>query len=295
MSFKQPVRYPVKYYSHLDAEAPQLADADGAIKTILKACLVTGYGTKEGAGWTSLFEDDFRIVLRRPLRTGNPPDIKIENGMINGVASHRIVSQDNPSGLDDATKLAANNLLAIDNINAVEWHLIVSDFGFMFCYQKGEFSRSGTRNHALYVGGCSKLNDADQEFFVSFLQSNVGQDGRTPSSGSNLWLSGLVGGFTGNTPNNGFLNMRNNVVYKNQLLLNSKSSEKSIGGDFFAQSVIIEELFVPPFYCAVSDAISSIASTIIYLDGRPMLRYLNRGVQTDRARILYIPLDYWEL
>ena len=111
MSLKQPVQYPVKYYSHLDAGAPQLADTDGVIKTILKACLVTGYGTKAGAGWTALFDDAFRIVLRRPLRTGNPPDIKIENGVINGVASHRIVSQDNPTGLSDANELASVNLL----------------------------------------------------------------------------------------------------------------------------------------------------------------------------------------
>ena len=49
MSLRNPVKYPVKYYSWQDNQAPQLSDADGVIKTILKACLVTGYGSKAGA------------------------------------------------------------------------------------------------------------------------------------------------------------------------------------------------------------------------------------------------------
>ena len=52
MSFLNPVPVPATYYSSEDAEAPQLgADLTGGVKTVLKACLVTGYGTKPGAGW----------------------------------------------------------------------------------------------------------------------------------------------------------------------------------------------------------------------------------------------------
>lgn len=51
MSFLNPVPVPATYYSSEDAEAPQLgADLTGGVKTVLKACLVTGYGTKPGAG-----------------------------------------------------------------------------------------------------------------------------------------------------------------------------------------------------------------------------------------------------
>lgn len=55
MSFLNPVSEPVLMFSSTDANAPQIkiaARAKGDVKTVLKACLVTGYGTKQGAGWT---------------------------------------------------------------------------------------------------------------------------------------------------------------------------------------------------------------------------------------------------
>lgn len=55
MSFLNPISEPVLMYSSTDANAPQInyaARAAGDVKTVLKACLVTGYGTKQGAGWT---------------------------------------------------------------------------------------------------------------------------------------------------------------------------------------------------------------------------------------------------
>lgn len=53
-------RVPVKVYRWDDEGAPQVESAAGSIKTILKACLVTGYGEgnkrKDGLGWEMAFE-----------------------------------------------------------------------------------------------------------------------------------------------------------------------------------------------------------------------------------------------
>lgn len=57
MSLLTPVKVPVKVYRWDDAGAPALNKTAGCMMTIFKACLVTGYGTKEGAGWTMPFED----------------------------------------------------------------------------------------------------------------------------------------------------------------------------------------------------------------------------------------------
>ena len=62
MSFLNPVSEPVLMYSSTDANAPQInfaARAAGDVKTVLKACLVTGYGTKQSAGWSIQNETDF--------------------------------------------------------------------------------------------------------------------------------------------------------------------------------------------------------------------------------------------
>lgn len=59
MSFLNPVSEPVLRFSSTDAGAPQInynARVAGDVKAVLKACLVTGYGAIEGAGWTAVNE-----------------------------------------------------------------------------------------------------------------------------------------------------------------------------------------------------------------------------------------------
>lgn len=283
MSLKQPVQYPVKYYSHLDADAPQLADADGVIKTILKACLVTGYGTKESAGWTSLFEDVNRIVLRRPLGTGNPPDIKIENGVINGVASHRIVSQDNPTGLDYATELASVNLLARDSQHGNEWHLIVSDFGFIFYYQMDGTGRSQVKSSIVYCGSLMRLRDSDDDFFMTNEMPAAKSDGTASTS--------FPSGFFNSIFKNARLNTSASLKY-----LEFTTSELSINNDYAAQRVFLGDYNLLPFYKSLSISFISNSDRITSIDNRPFLRLIPQAVQSSNIKgALYIPLDYWEL
>lgn len=57
-------RTPVTVFKSTDPGAPVLSSAEGALKTVLKACLVTGYGTKTALGWEALSESDFEITFR---------------------------------------------------------------------------------------------------------------------------------------------------------------------------------------------------------------------------------------
>jgi len=50
-------RVPVEVYKWNDSGAPTLSRAANSVSEIFKSCLVTGYGTKDGAGWTMPFED----------------------------------------------------------------------------------------------------------------------------------------------------------------------------------------------------------------------------------------------
>lgn len=69
-------RVPVKVYRWDDPEAPAVKAKKGAIKTILKACLSTGYGggenRKEPLGWDILFEEDQKACFksRHPQASG---------------------------------------------------------------------------------------------------------------------------------------------------------------------------------------------------------------------------------
>ena len=288
MSLKNPVKYPVKYYSWQDNQAPQLTNVDGIIKTILKACLVTGYGSKTGAGWTALFEDAYRIVLRRPLRTGNPPDIKIENGTITGTTvRHRIVAQDNPSGLDDATELSAVNLIARDGSSGKEWHCIVTDFAFLLCYQMGRNSDT-VKNNVLFVGSAKKMRDVDEDYFFTsnYLAATV-----------NGTANNNMGGILYNNTNglSAIYEMRRKINYTNKPCFNLNVAEKYYNNDYMAQKAMIDVVAELPFHSAITSQYEDMTTKQIGISNRPMLRYVNRHTYDYGTYPLYIPLDYWEL
>lgn len=289
MSLRNPVKYPVKYYSWQDDQAPQLSDADGVIKTILKACLVTGYGSKAGAGWTALFEDAYRIVLRRPLRTGNPPDIKIENGTISGSTKrHRIVAQDNPKGLADTKELSSAFTMMKDPNCGTEWYCFVTDFAFLLCYQMGEPYSDVSRNSAFFVGSMKKLRDSDAELFLLFKNSSETGNGNGGFGGILLEDASF---------NVGFLNARTKALYLNKYFLTiPDKTEKYFNNDYLAQRVIVDTVAELPFFTSVINNYDDTVNGVISVNGRQMFRYVN--VQSSSyafRRPLYIPLDYWEL
>lgn len=283
MSLRNPVKYPVKYYSWQDTQAPQLSNAGGVIKMILKACLVTGYGSKAGAGWTALFEDAHRIVLRRPLRTGNPPDIKIENGTITGTTvRHCIVAQDNPTGLDDTNELSSVFTMMRDAKAGKEWHCIVTDFAFLLCYQMSE-NGATLRNNAFFVGSVKKLQEADQDIF--FLWKNPIETGTGNGNCAYALLDNEVA----------YVNVRTKTEYLSKKYLTLTAAEKAFNDDFFAQKVLIDKVAELPFFTTVSNSYTDTATSIISISARQMLRYVNVPYGYSFKRPLYIPLDYWEL
>lgn len=52
------IKKPVTVFSSADNNAPVLTSDAGSLKTLLKACLVTGYGDKAGLGWQMKFETE---------------------------------------------------------------------------------------------------------------------------------------------------------------------------------------------------------------------------------------------
>lgn len=288
MSLLTPVRYPVKYYSWQDIDAPQLSDTDGVIKTILKACLITGYGSKEGAGWQLIEEDGDMMVIRRPLGIGNPPDIKIENGQVGGETKYRIVAQDGTG------ELVSLDMLSRDNACGQKWHLAVCDFGFLLCYQMGSpYHYLGGRTHikqaVIYVGSISKIRPDSHEPFVIGAPNDV-YNGRVHSQSTASILSPYFTLIDVAT--------KINITQKYALSIGGGATEM-IAGAYVAQPVWVSDIGKMPFYTALfSSAFEqlNLDSQLIQLAGRPCLRYVNMpGYYHNGCNVLYIPLDYWEL
>lgn len=74
MSFLTPVKVPVKVYLSTDKDAPKLDRTPNCVATILKACLVTGYGDKQPAGWSLAFEDNPKgVKVLKPADSPHKP------------------------------------------------------------------------------------------------------------------------------------------------------------------------------------------------------------------------------
>lgn len=61
-------------YNSSDTNAPQLTIAAGTLRTVLKACLITGYGSKPAAGWEIAWADD--VANKIAFRSKNTTSIK---------------------------------------------------------------------------------------------------------------------------------------------------------------------------------------------------------------------------
>lgn len=104
-------------YSSIDTGVPSISIGTGdtfyfgALKTILKACLVSGYGSKPSAGWTLAAEDTNYLILRNGSGSGYICFTYTTLGFVrislaatfDGVASNIITGQGVKSGI------AANN------------------------------------------------------------------------------------------------------------------------------------------------------------------------------------------
>lgn len=57
----------VRVYYSTDAGAPVLSGTAGALIGVLDACLVNGYGSKAGAGWTKAFSGTNKAAYKQPV------------------------------------------------------------------------------------------------------------------------------------------------------------------------------------------------------------------------------------
>ena len=163
MSFLNPTPVPVTLYSSTDPDAPQLPTKDWtvAIKTILKACLVTGYGGKAGAGW-QIRDEEANKATFIPTDPEAP-----QVGLIVHNAHRDNLDLDL---LFDGVAQSPTNLQVLrsvrPNADSISWRLLATARGFIFVPLY--LSRTGTHAAMLCFGGMrhNLVNPAGQNFVL---------------------------------------------------------------------------------------------------------------------------------
>lgn len=133
MSFLNPVNEPVLRFKSTDVGAPQInynARVAGDIKAVLKACLVTGYGAKESAGWSIVNEVNHVAEFVSPAAAMSDYRLGIDD---TSTSSTTWYYQYQDTRVNPTGNAPTKNIQLINKTSASNgWELLVTNQGFYF-------------------------------------------------------------------------------------------------------------------------------------------------------------------
>ena len=227
-------RVPVKVYRWDDAGAPQVMSGDGDIKTILKACLVTGYGgnenRKESLGWEMLFENNNDACFQ----SKHDKSTKWALGVYGGLNRYGcyVMGLKEPSSERNAKFKTAQKEFYYSNKYGVigsnlQWVLVGPERAFVLTILNSDFA---TCNGHLYFGD-----------FPSFLTSDVNNCIMACTFG---YSNDLLGGWLGGVIANGYKNDGSvdfGLEFKGKGFQAPPSYPNPVTGGFTADEIFISE------------------------------------------------------
>lgn len=152
MSLLTPIKVPVKVYRWDDAGAPALDKTPNCMTAIFKACLVTGYAAKEGAGWTTAFEDAGVKVLRPEVSANTDFYLRLSADTGTEVAAQVYLNMTDANTGDLKLQCATAFKYAKANSTG-KWLLVASPRGFwFFCDQRFSDGNPTKTGAYFYVG-----------------------------------------------------------------------------------------------------------------------------------------------
>lgn len=161
---------PVTVFSSEDAGAPQLENGKpSSVINILKKCLVEGYGSNTGLGWTVAFEDvaAFKIAFRNSTSDGSGGYFQLESngGTNNNQNSMWLTGAKSMSALDTFHDRSYRQwVLFTTSIN--RWTIVGTNTGFYFFG-----GRDGIQG-AMVTSECPAMFIGD---FISYIPNDVGR------------------------------------------------------------------------------------------------------------------------
>lgn len=133
MSFLNPVNEPVLRFKSTDAGAPQInynARVAGDVKAVLKACLVTGYGSVASAGWTAINEAGSAVEFVSPSGVMADYALGIDDA---SASSTTWYYQYQNSRVNPVNNAVSKTLTYTDKLSSENgWELLVTQRGILF-------------------------------------------------------------------------------------------------------------------------------------------------------------------
>lgn len=195
---------PVTLYQSTDTDAPQLANAQGSLKTLLKACLVTGYGDKQPLGWAMPFEEDNKAVFKPTDPKSTQPCLLVDNAKTKfaTLQPYQKMTAINQGtglfGIGIASNAIYDKFGYINNQAQPKWWLIGHGMAFILMIKQdgsetsmmfyfGDVQSLGSNKTALYLtnsSGYEYLGSASRFYSLQYSNGNVGILSRSISNNS---------------------------------------------------------------------------------------------------------------
>lgn len=165
-------------YSSTDASAPVLLDGVGSLANVLKKCLVTGYGTKAGLGWTQKYisPDGYQVVFRNKgtgffLKVNN--SINIANSGIAAMIETYEAMSSYEVGYLRTPELGVNHYISYantkTNARVIPWKVLGDDKGFWFCTKFATYDGWGVS----YLGDYIPYDLGNKYNWINFCSTSL--------------------------------------------------------------------------------------------------------------------------
>lgn len=306
MSFLNPVNEPVLRFSSTDANAPQInyaARAAGDVKAVIKACLVTGYGSRPSAGWSIVNEVNHVAEFISPSAAMSDYKIKIDDSLATSTKWNYLYqgALENFGG----GVLSKNSALPYKPSADNRWDLIVSARGFYFIETiRSQYDFTVLGSSVLYFGPLK----ADKEtinrnmafWCVGFNSDSIGTGSPTEFFKQSVTLASKHISVTGNLVN---YDEHTQIMLLTSDSKTAASSELEIWSNWYYRTLTGQVLLqqVGVLLHARSNTNTSATNLPTELNGRPVAVFMPiRGVtlkdqvlSSSRA-LIAIYLDSWE-
>lgn len=286
MSFINPEKVPVKVYLSSDKDAPRLDRTPNCVQTIFKACLVTGYGEKQGAGWSLPFEDnDKGVKVLRP-QVGVETDfyLRLSNDTGREMTAQVYIDMTDSDTGDKKLECDAPFKYGIGEKTGEKWALIACGRAFWFFYETANriiTTQSGTY---FYCGDTAKNSIGDKVVYLRHTggEWNVDYEER---------YSILDGSDSGGVSSGVLLDIKANTALH--------SNPKSIFTGHIQQSN--QTLLAPMLLMNQQEiwALPAFAPSTVKQHNFEKIngfgrQFINFSTATQYSHNLFVAIDYWE-
>lgn len=227
-------RVPVTLFSSTDEGAPQFTRKAGDIFKIMKACLVTGYGSKASLGWELKFESGNQGIFMPTDR--KQTDWGLSFGQDSG-SYIKLAAVKKPTSLTDNEQDSGLTFLnkfvyqfSYSNESDFSWKLIGHSLGFILLLTSKK--TYADRSVILYFGRVPSLAAADDNNYYVIATSSTGN---YLDQGDLRNRNAFVRDYKGDSPK-----ICNLISKSLSYYLNTKYPSPIING-FFADDVYINE------------------------------------------------------